>query len=392
MAFQHLGLNLGGQGGPPAHGRAAAVPHARTRIGLNAILNNDQPIQNTDNRDEMWAEIQRLRARLEGMEPNAPQQMFSDPDDIQRARERAASTPKKKILSAVIPGYKSDALTVVLSPKVEDLFRDWKYVPYPALTPAAREVAARGDDEYSAVYVGEGGMTFRAKSVSRKNETSISSSEWHAAAELAEDKIHQYHGNERATALRKHHGFVTNLSVQYSHKVAMLYGIKQRDMLYSDLKHDISTLDGNCLLLCTHIARSQSDSSTGISSGSTSRKRSVVDLSDDEEQVNSLKSSKQKANQSHCFRCGYFGHLAANCKSETTIAGKPCATLAGNPRFKHALRAQNGKEFCFRFASFSNCSSGNSCDRIHRCSICLKKHGAVVCPQVDATDADDSFV
>jgi hypothetical protein len=143
----------------------------------------------------------------------------------------------------------------VLSPKVEELFKEWKYCPYTALTPTAREIAAKGEDEYSALSTANGGLTLRAKTVSRKNELSISSSEWQAAAQIAEDKIRQYHGVERGQNLAKHHKIVTNMNISYSHRIAMEYDIRQRDMLYADSQHDISTLDHSCLTLCIHTSR-----------------------------------------------------------------------------------------------------------------------------------------
>ncbi|KAJ7157475.1 hypothetical protein C8R46DRAFT_1078068 [Mycena filopes] len=167
----------------------------------------------------------------------------------------------------------------------------------------------------------------------------------------------------------------------------MEYDVQQRDMLYADPQHDISSLDHACVTLCIHRSGGNRIHQTPSTTG---RKRELDDDSDEGDHGADMGSAKRQRNSHHCFRCGYLGHLAADCKRDTTIAGKPGATVASNSRFKHALRAHTGKEFCFKFASHSSCPVGN-CSRVHRCSICHDKtHGALSCPHAESQN-DDGF-
>lgn len=276
----------------------------------------------------------------------------------------------------------------VLSPKVEELFKEWKYCPYTALTPTARKTVARNEDEFSAVTTSSGGFALRAKTVDRKNELYISSTDWQAAAQLAVEKIRQYWGVERALNLEKHHKIVTKLAASYSHEVAMDYDVRQREMLYGDPSHDISSTDTECLALCVWEGnRHSSSSNTGGSAWQ--RKRTNEDNSDD----TGFHRKKQRfTSTGHCFRCGHSGHLPAACKNDTTIAGKPSASLVGgNSPFKHNLRGPNGKDYCFRFSSISKCAGPNPCQRFHGCSIChAKNHGANHCFHASSQSADGS--
>jgi hypothetical protein len=124
MAYQHLGLNFGGntafsQGTSSATHSTACAP-VRSRIDISDLLNsqgNNPRIPGSGNvagepdKQALSVEVARLRVQIQGMNPGAPQPMFSDSAEIERVRELAASAPKKT-LTPVVPGFKSDELTV----------------------------------------------------------------------------------------------------------------------------------------------------------------------------------------------------------------------------------------------------------------------------------------
>ncbi|KAJ7814995.1 hypothetical protein B0H13DRAFT_2463472, partial [Mycena leptocephala] len=404
MSYQHLGLNFGRSGHPGSAASSGTLSSGAAptgaRISINSLLNpgssqqtQSAPSASSETRT-LAQQVAQLQTQINSMNASTPQLMFSDPAEIERVRAAAAATQSlpKKILTPVVPGHKSDALTTVLSPKVEELFKKWEYCPYTALTHSSRKIMARGEDEYAAVPTSGGGLTLRTKTLNRTNETLISATDWQAAAQLAVKKIHQYWGSERASHLERHHETVTNISAMYSHEVAMEYDVRQREMLYNDPSHDISTTDMACLTLCIHEAsRHSSYSSAGSNASGQRFKRPLNDEVDDVGQQRPPHSKKQRLVLNHCFRCGGTGHLPAACQAETTVAGKSCAQIiTGNPRFKHNLRAQNGREYCFRFAASSKCPATASCQYFHACSVCHNRgHGANLCPQANSS-ADSS--
>ncbi|KAJ7151299.1 hypothetical protein C8R43DRAFT_1004753 [Mycena crocata] len=389
MAYQHLGLNFPGHGpqagGAPPTTFSSTGPSARPRLGLRDLLNpapGSQDAHPSSESSSIASELAQLRADIRSLTDNAPQSMFSDPAEIERARAAASSTQRsRKTLEPIRPGYKSDVLLTVLPPKIEDLFRDYKYCPYPALTPAARKSAFRGEDDYSAIHTGDGGLTIRPKPIPRDKELYITSTDWHAASQLAVDKLRVHWPNDpaRAENLGKHNQIVTNLAAQYSHDVAMAYDVHQRELMYGDSRHDVSTLDQVCLQLCIHEVGKRSTSSGQSSGSQVQRKRNT----DDQDNSGSDRWKRQRSSSSttrHCFRCGNAGHFPAECTNDTTTARKPCARLSGNPRFAHGLRAPNNDEYCFRFANSSKCQYGRGCKHYHGCSICHNKgHGAGDC-------------
>ncbi|KAK7029111.1 hypothetical protein R3P38DRAFT_2525085, partial [Favolaschia claudopus] len=232
--------------------------------------------------------------------------------------------------------------------------RNGSTAPYTALTHKSRLALQRGEDEFSTTPSSNGGLLLRSKALSRYNESLISSTDWQAAAQLAVDKTRQYWGNERAANLEAHHRIVTQLSALYSHAVAMEYDVHQREFLYSDEPHDISTKDLECLQTCFLLTHTDA-------SNSSRQKRSRSDDVADQFHGDSGKSSRFRTTASHCFRCGIPGHLPDACRKETTVAGKPCSQLVtGNTRFKHNLRAADGREYCFKFSSLSSCPAGAS--------------------------------
>ena len=96
--------------------------------------------------------------------------------------------------------------------KVDEAFKNFRYVPYSSLSLAARLKAARGEEDI--VFNAQGGLTIR--SLDRRNEKSISTVDWHAAARAAEERIRFHHGAGRAEAFAAHHKLVMDLGRSHS--------------------------------------------------------------------------------------------------------------------------------------------------------------------------------
>src|SRR6202011_4285549 len=110
--------------------------------------------------------------------------------------------------------------------KAEDAFRQFKYVPYTALTLTVRLCAARGEEDY--VINAQGGLT--AKGLDRRSEKSISLIDWSAASETCEKRIRFHWGDTRAAAFEAHHKVVMKIARTHGWDIAMEYDIHQRDL------------------------------------------------------------------------------------------------------------------------------------------------------------------
>jgi hypothetical protein len=71
------------------------------------------------------------------------------------------------------------------SPKVDEAFKAFKYVPYSSLMHTARLKASKGEEEF--IVNAQGGLT--AKGLDRREEKAISLSDWLGASKAAEDRI-----------------------------------------------------------------------------------------------------------------------------------------------------------------------------------------------------------
>jgi hypothetical protein len=247
---------------------------------------------------------------------------------------------------------------------VEDAFKNFRYVPYSALTLASRIKAARGEEDM--IFNAQGGLT--VKSLDRRNEKSISAVDWHAAARAAEERIRFHHGEARASAFVAHHKLVMDLGRSHSWEIAMEYDIQQREVAALNPSHDLSSLD---LAALTIIATRPVIHHYNPPPSSSPKWNLPSD---------SLPQTPRKRHRTHCFHCGGPDHLPADCKAGVTISGKPTAKLAPGAKSKHALLVVNGKQFCFTWAHNSSCSYGGTCTNTHCCSICSKSgHGAGSC-------------
>ena len=250
--------------------------------------------------------------------------------------------------------------------KVDDAFRLYKYVPYSSLTSAARLKASRGEEDF--IINASGGLT--TKALDRKDEQNILLPDWLEASATAEERIHFHHGEARASALAKHHRIVTDLAHTHPWSIAIEYNIRQREMAACRPEHDLSSLDDKCLMLVVTTLMSACNVPE-VPLATPLAKRSRID--------SNARGSRKRLTRM-CFRCSFAGHLPADCKAETTSAGRTPMAISSDAQSKHALIGPNGKHFCFNWARDSTCQFSDKCHNHHGCSLCgSTSHGAGTC-------------
>ncbi|KAG2128360.1 uncharacterized protein EDB93DRAFT_1268396 [Suillus bovinus] len=153
----------------------------------------------------------------------APQQaLVANPADVDRIQANLAGTkdePKRLVLPALQPGHKVSALSlhksvstvvrIAIPLKVEEAFKQYRYVPYTALTHAARSKAFLRGEDSAFIFTQD---RLAAKGLDRANELLIVTVDWIAAAKAAEDRTLHYWGEARASALVSHHLVVLDIS------------------------------------------------------------------------------------------------------------------------------------------------------------------------------------
>ncbi|KAJ7713418.1 hypothetical protein B0H16DRAFT_1274192, partial [Mycena metata] len=125
-------------------------------------------------------------------------------------------------------------------PRIDELFKAGRYVPYTALSASARLKASQGEEEVT-FNVATG--SFATKSVDRRNEKSIQLVDWIGAARIAEERTRHYHGQRRADALGAHHKLVTDIGRVHGWETAVEYDVQQRDLAALNPFHDLSGVD-----------------------------------------------------------------------------------------------------------------------------------------------------
>jgi len=141
--------------------------------------------------------------------PDLQQQLFVEEDALARIRALASAKEdplKKASLPDIIPGFKANPLKIAVSSKVDEAFRAFKYIPYSSLTHSARLKASRGEEDF--VINSQGGITL--KGLDRRDEKSITLSDWLGASKAAEECTRIHHGKMRVAAFAAHsdcHGF-----------------------------------------------------------------------------------------------------------------------------------------------------------------------------------------
>ncbi|KAJ7185069.1 hypothetical protein C8R46DRAFT_1300944 [Mycena filopes] len=376
----------GGANPGPAGGGAAANPAANGGGAANPAANPANPAgQNPAGTGagaapvltlpQAQAEIARLSTLLSNArnQPNAANPLVASPDEIAKAKAIANEEPKK-VLPQLVPGFKASSLDVAVPVKVESAFKAYQYVPYIALSLSARIKAA--SDEENLILSSTG--TFTVRGLDRRGEKSIGMVDWHAAANVAEERTRFHHGDERGDALAGHHRVVLEIARTHSSwDVAMEYDTQQRYLASIDHRHNLSGLDTTALTLITSrmaIQASQSAQGAPSSSGRSAGPAKRSFLADDST------GSPKKMVKAYCFRCGNSGHFPADCTATTTITNRPTAGVSKTGKSKNTLLTPDGKQFCFNFARHSSCNFGNTCHNFHGCSICgSAAHGAGSC-------------
>ncbi|KZT25239.1 hypothetical protein NEOLEDRAFT_1134049 [Neolentinus lepideus HHB14362 ss-1] len=380
---QHLGLNLEyvPELYPPTGTQNTAGSHSGNTTANPAFLPANVPLD---------AELAHTQARVRELEqllrsrsqvPTNP--MIADPMTILAAQRDAAESggegKKPVALPDIEPGMKSNAFDLPVPPRVDAAFRDYRYVPYTALSDAARLRAAHGEEEF---YLNRSG-SWTAKGLDRRDERNITPINWQAASLVAEDRTRRYHGDARADALHNHHVIVMQLAGTHGWEVAVEYDIWQREAAANNVRHDLSGLDTSCLVvistrskttgLTTGAMPAMAHSSTPGSNSSLKRGANATTMA--------APLQKRARTDGRCFRCGNSGHFPAQCTNALTITGRPVAALVTDPsRSPNTLAAADGRHYCFNFAVSGNCRFGEQCQNVHACSICgNRSHGAGGC-------------
>ncbi|KAG1738350.1 uncharacterized protein EDB91DRAFT_1082744 [Suillus paluster] len=228
-----------------------------------------------------------------------------------------------------------------IPPKVDEVFKASKYVPYSALTSSARWQAIRSGEE--AFVISASGL-ITARGLDRQNERSISLSDWIGAANAVEERTEHYHGAARAKALRAHHSVVLGLSRSHSWNVAVEYDIQQREMVVQHPQHDLSQLDDKALTIIATCIVARQPALTATYSTPQFKRPLPPSSSSSSQQPPKKKSRLQ------CFQCGGADHLPGDCTAESTITGHPAAQIAASAKSAHTLAAPGGKIFCIGWA------------------------------------------
>ena len=204
------------------------------------------------------------------------------------------------------------SLITAIPPKVEEVFRLFRYMPYTSLSTLACVKVSHGKDE--VILNLSGG--FSVKSLDWRNEKSISVVEWHAAARVAKERTRFHHGEARADTLALHHKVVMDLGHAHSWEVAVEYDIQQCELSSLNPTHDLNSLDATALtVIAAHTSIQLSHPPT------TSPLKCQV----------TFEASSQlvcKCTRACCFRCGTSGHLPADCKADQTVAERSVAPIA----------------------------------------------------------------
>lgn len=385
----HSSNTPAGSSNPVAHQPAHNAPTGTATPAADPMANLPDPAaqRRTTERAALRARLMELEAEeANGAHPpaNAPliriPALFADPAAVDKAREAAAAMhnePKKPVLPELVPGFKANPLDAIIPPKVEDALRQYKYVPYLAITPAARLHAARNGDEAFSFNT-QGNIV--AKGLDRSRERTIKFHDWLTASRAVEERITFYHGANRGAAFVSHHKIVSELTSSHGWEIAQEYDIAQRELAAQNPAHNLTGLDTNALTLVATQAAARVALATQSLPHHTSTsplKRSAPG----DHSFGASQSPRKKA-RVHCFRCGHSGHLPGDCSAETTSAGKTVAPITATAKSRHALTAANGKHYCFNWARSSSCSFGTNCTNVHGCSICGESsHGAGSCPQ-----------
>ncbi|KAG1880672.1 hypothetical protein C8R48DRAFT_668086 [Suillus tomentosus] len=183
----------------PPSTQATVAPNSAPQIAQPAVAQHTTPqhqvvVAPADEITALRAQIAELKHGGAHGNPlparaSAPQQaLVVDPaavEHIQADLAGAKEDPKCITLPALQPGHKVSALSLLIPPKVEETFKQYRYVPYTALTHMARSKAFLHGEESSFVFTQDGSTT---KGLDHSNELSILTMDWIAVAKVMEER------------------------------------------------------------------------------------------------------------------------------------------------------------------------------------------------------------
>ncbi|KAG1879814.1 hypothetical protein F4604DRAFT_1679395 [Suillus subluteus] len=197
--------------GPPANNtQSSSVP---TQNQASSVCPGPPNVAQPVPTSQRWlAERAALQARLCKLDaedanilvppvntPTAPlPAMFASPAAVDQVKVAAVAlhTDSKKISlpDLVVPGFKASPLDAIIPPRVDEALKQYKYVPYIAITPAVHLNAFCGSDEVFS-FNSQGSLI--AKGINHSKEKMIKFHEWLAASRVVEECITFHHGANR---------------------------------------------------------------------------------------------------------------------------------------------------------------------------------------------------
>ncbi|KAF9003892.1 hypothetical protein BDQ17DRAFT_1325796 [Cyathus striatus] len=247
-------------GPPPAPGGAANEaleegPASRETSPAPENAAGNQRVGDSIIAEDSAACIRELKVSLAAAKAwlaNRPQlfNMATEPDVLAALAAAAPKEPPKRtIVGRIIPGFKTDTLDSAIPPKVDAAYA---YIPYSALTKAARIKALHGDE---VVIITASGLSSR--SLDHSNECTISTLEWMDVSEVHITRTRHHVGDQHADALKAHQAIVLKLASHQGAEadawpLAIAYDIQQQEVAAANHAHDLSTLNTVALQLITN--------------------------------------------------------------------------------------------------------------------------------------------
>ncbi|KAF5388821.1 hypothetical protein D9757_005586 [Collybiopsis confluens] len=257
--------------------------------------------------------------------------------------------------------------------KVLHLVRGYDYVPltYLQMKNRSNSTSTSTSILFDAI---SGSLVAAEAHASRAGELDIPHMEWRSCLELLASTVAEVHGDDIGSLWNSHVSNCINIGHALSFKIAMAYDADFRRAVASHRSLDISVYDYHRLDLVrsklAHEEGLKSPSAAVISSSNTRTSKPAR-----------ARPSPYQKPSGRCFRCGATGCRPSSCSAERTIAGRPCAKLAGDARYPNKLITTSGKALCFNFTRASSCSRPE-CAGAHECSLCgVAEHGAGTCPR-----------
>lgn len=214
-------------------------------------------------------------------------------------------------------------------------------------------------------------------------DLTLSEPDWHVGANAVLEAAMTHCGPERVESIRKHHRNVGDYSVDFGWAAARDYDIENRKKVEINPSHDLGAANGALMNLISarhnaKLAKRTADiAALPAVPAVPAAKRPRFPAAHHPQAVHRAGPSAG----THCFRCGKLGHFPNDCRSTTTVTGRPVAGFAAGARSNNALADAAGTPYCLMYARASQCGRAG-CRYLHSCSICGAEHGAGECTRV----------